>query len=336
MESENTEPENNKPDDIETPEPGATEEPAEPEKAGSYEPTLAEIGAQENEKIKAEKQGLPKKPKKKVPLSVTVAIAIIVALVCGFGGFFASGPINASTHSSSATLSGDQLNNVIASYIIDGKSANVTAQEVISGTGASANTDGSYSAPTASTITSYVQNKILNDEADKRGITASDDEAKAYAESSLGTSDYDSVGQQYGLSGQQVKDMMAQTVKTNKLVNEVVGFDTTTPTEPTDPGKSKRSKKTEEFGSYVVDLLGKAGVWDSSTGTWSNTDNDYYKTLGEGFDGKTASYKQAKKVYDTYYKDYQTKMSQASTDWQNYTSDLYGKLQLTIYGVYSS
>lgn len=91
----------------------------------------------------------------------------------------------------------------MASYSYNGKKSDITAREAIESQyslDTVKDSDGNYTAPSADVILSYVRNKILLDAAEDEGITVSSKEMKKYAEDSIGTSDYDTMAKQYGVS----------------------------------------------------------------------------------------------------------------------------------------
>ena len=94
-----------------------------------------------------------------------VVIAGIVGYLVGSGGFSPSTV-------SSAVLSEGQLGDTVASYSFRGARHDVSAQEAIESEYSLStiqNEDGTYPAPSAETIISYVRNTILLDEAASRG-----------------------------------------------------------------------------------------------------------------------------------------------------------------------
>ena len=150
---------------------------------------------------------------------VAVVIAAVVGFFIGNGGFGGKGV-------GSATLTEDQLDSTVASYSYNGKKSDITAREAIESQyslDTVKDSDGNYTAPSADVILSYVRNKILLDAAEDEGITVSSKEMKKYAEDSIGTSDYDTMAKQYGVSKDQAKQIVRQSATLQKLYKKKVG-----------------------------------------------------------------------------------------------------------------
>ena len=103
---------------------------------------------------------------------VMVAAALVVGVVVGH---FVLGGRGGVSLDGRTTLSANELDSTIATYTFDGTVTNVTAREVLEEVQGSdaipANDDGTYTPPAAKDVLSYVQNKLILDDAAARGIT---------------------------------------------------------------------------------------------------------------------------------------------------------------------
>ena len=137
--------------------------------------------------------------------------------------------------------------------------------------------------PTADTTLAYVRNRILLDEAAARGIEPTDDEIAEYAESTIGTSDYSEMSEQYGLSEEQAKSVVKDQLTLKQLYDEVVGDVTASaPEAPTEPADGDTSTASKEYADYIIALAGDE--WDAEKGTWASEDGAFATALaGQDF-----------------------------------------------------
>lgn len=262
---------------------------------------------------------------------VTVVIAAVVGFFIGNGGFGAKGI-------GSSTLTEDQLGSTVASYSYNGKKSDITAREAIESQyslDTVKDSDGNYTAPSADVILSYVRNKILLDAAEDEGITVSSKEMKQYAENSIGTSDYDTMAKQYGVSKDQAKQIVRQSATLQKLYKKKVGDSSASmPTAPTEPSDGNEDTASKDYADYIINLAGDE--WDSSKGTWKDEDSTYAKAFADdAFTADSATYKQAMTAYYTAYQQYSSQASSASSKWTEYSNSLYAKANISIYGLFA-
>lgn len=262
---------------------------------------------------------------------VAVVIAAVVGFFIGNGGFGAKGI-------GSSTLTEDQLGSTVASYSYNGKKSDITAREAIESQyslDTVKDSDGNYTAPSADVILSYVRNKILLDAAEDEGITVSSKEMKQYAENSIGTSDYDTMATQYGVSKDQAKQIVRQSATLQKLYKKKVGDSSASmPTAPTEPSDGNEDTASKDYADYIINLAGDE--WDSSKGTWKDEDSTYAKAFADdAFTADSATYKQAMTAYYTAYQQYSSQASSASSKWTEYANSLYAKANISIYGLFA-
>ena len=280
----------------------------------------------------------------KVPANhgvIFIVAAVVLVIVAAVGGFFVGqGGFGAGSKGlSSSTISEDQLSTVVATWSNNGKTEQVTAKEAIEsqyGLDAVKDSDGNYPAPSAETIVSYVRNKILLSDAEKRGITVSDDDAKKFAQSQLGSSDFKEIASSYQVTEDQAKQIVKDNATLQKLYDQVVPNatdSTTAPTAPTEPSDGDQNAASKDYADYIINLAGDE--WDSSKGTWAKTDGDYYAALkDEQFTADSATYAQAQKAYAVAYSKYTSASQESSTAWSKYANGLYAKANVSIYGLY--
>ena len=259
---------------------------------------------------------------------VAIVIAAVVGFFIGFGGKGVG----------SATLTEDQLDSTVASYSYNGKKSDITAREAIESQyslDTVKDSDGNYTAPSADVILSYVRNKILLDAAEDEGITVSSKEMKKYAEDSIGTSDYDTMAKQYGVSKDQAKQIVRQSATLQKLYKKKVGdASASMPTAPTEPSDGNEDTASKDYADYIINLAGDE--WDSSKGTWKDADSTYAKAFADdAFTADSATYKQAITAYYTAYQQYSSQASSASSKWTEYANGLYAKANISIYGLFA-
>ncbi|MCH3956974.1 MAG: hypothetical protein LKI67_05225 [Olsenella sp.] len=279
--------------------------------------------------------GTPKAPKAaKRPLGTPIWIAIcVVALVVGIlcGHFLLSSGSGAAT--GKTTMSESDLDSTIATYMYSGSSHAITAREVIEQNGSldnQANSDGSYNVPSADDILSYARNKAVLAEAESQGVTVSDDDVSQYAQSTLGTDDYATIGSNYGLDEDATKSLLHDAAVIKKLRDSVV---TTTvpdqPTAPTAPSDGNEDTTSADYAQYIINLAGDE--WDSANNTWASTDGTYYSALSTySISNDSASYAAAEQAYYVAYSNYSTAASQASREWTTYVNGLLSNASIQI------
>ena len=272
-----------------------------------------------------------------VRLPIAIAAVVIAAVVFAIGGFFIGSGGFGGKGTGTAALSEDQLEDVVATYTYNGARHDVTARQAIE-TQYSVDTvkqdDGTYAAPSAETIVNYVRTQILLGEAKARGIEVSDDEMADYAEQALGTSDYDSLAQQYGVTTDQAKDIVRANCMQEKLYEQVVpDAQGTAPEAPSEPADGNNETVTKEYADYIIGLLGDE--WDSANNTWARTDGPYYQALGqEDWSADGATYTQAQTAYFVAYQQYATQANEGQSVWRDYVNGLYQNANVDIFGLY--
>lgn len=261
---------------------------------------------------------------------VAIVIAAIVGYFIGSGGFGSHGV-------SGATFAEDKLDNVVATWSYNGATHKITAREAIESQyslEAAQLEDGTYSAPSAETILSYVRNQVLIADAEAKGMTVDDDELASAAEETLGTSDFEQIGQQYGMTEDQVQQVLREQVLIEKLYNSVAQDAPVAPEAPAEPAEEDADTATKEYAEYIIGLAGEA--WDAKAGTWADENSDYAQAFADrDFTGETATYEDAQIAYYVAYQVYANQSSTSSDTWTTYVNELFAKSNLSLYGLFA-
>lgn len=266
-------------------------------------------------------------------------VCAIVALAVGLGiGYFVFGGGTGGAGSSSVvegvtTVSEDDLDSAMATYTYNGTTTEVTVREVIesmSSLDASLNDDGTYTVPSADGVLSYVRSAIVEQAADDAGIEISDEELDAYAESILGSSDYDSIASSYGMEADAVKELILQSAKMEQLREQVVTTESMeAPYAPTEPEDGDEQTASEEYAQYIIDLAGDE--WDSEANGWAAEDGPYATALADyTVTNDSATYEAATAAYYVAYQLYSENQTEISTEWTEYVNSLLCNATITI------
>lgn len=269
-----------------------------------------------------------------LPTQAWVAICVALLVVGVLAGHFLLGGTGTVSLNGRTALSAGELDSTIATYTVGGQTTPVTAREVLEemagGADLTANDDGTYDVPGASSVLSYVQNQLIIADAHDRGLSVSDDEISDFANQNLGTDDLSSVASAYGMSEDAVRSTIEQTLLMRKLQDEVC--DTAlpaAPTEPTAPAEGAEDTPTADYASYVIGLAGDE--WDADADTWARTDGPYYAALsGYDISSAGATYEAAEAAYGVATSAYQSAYAQVSDQWGAYTSSLLSNASIQI------
>lgn len=266
-----------------------------------------------------------------------IAIAIVAVIVAGVAGYEIGSGAFGPKGVDESFISEDQLDETVATWNMGGGANKVTARQAIESQYALDSVkleDGTYPAPSSEMIVSYARNQVLLAEAEKQGISLDDDELKAAAEDTLGTSDFEAIAEQYQVEEAQAKEIVRDQVIIQKLYQTVVKDAPVMPAAPEEPEGGDENATSAEYAAYIIDLAGKE--WDEKAGAWASEDGAYAQALaGEKFTADSASYAQAQKAYAVAYQTYATEAQSANQDWTAYVNKLFAKADITIYGMYA-
>ncbi|HJB48532.1 MAG TPA: hypothetical protein IAA40_03930 [Candidatus Olsenella excrementigallinarum] len=268
-----------------------------------------------------------------LPTAAWVAIAAAALVVGVLAGHFLLGGAGSVSLGGRTTLSAGELDSTIATYTVDGRTVGVTAREVLveaSGSSEiSANEDGTYDVPSASTVLTYVQNQLILADAEARGLTATDEQIDEFVTGSMG-SDLATLAQSWGISEDEARAVVSDAVTMRNLQDEVSTVELPEqPVAPAEPDEGAEDTPTAEYAQYVIGLLGDE--WDSDANTWARTDGAYYATLsGYDISNDAATYAAASAAYSVATSVYQEAYATVSEELGAYTDSLLSRASIQI------
>ena len=218
-----------------------------------------------------------------------------------------------------------ELDSVLGTYVFDGERISVTIRDAIlesTTLEAARNSDGTYDVPSVDTVLSIARNHVLAADAEEKGITASEEDAVAYAQETLGTSDFAQIAAGYSMDVEQVRELMTRSAQLAKLRTQVV---TTKPVaEPVAPEAPEAGKEDEppvRYATYIMGLIGDE--WDANANTWAREDGPFREQLKDyTISNDAATYAAAQAAYYVAYTQYSQVQQQVSTEWTDYVNQL--------------
>lgn len=287
-------------------------------------------------------------PEKKVEhtrqfaMSHVVVIALVAVLCGGLLGYFVVPMFMHAGASGKTTIADNAINNtVVGSYVYNGQKINLTAHDVMYYTtginSQKMQDDKSYAMPAADNVLAEARAEIIIKEAEKQNITVSDEEVAQFAKDDLGSDDFQKLAENYQLdNADEAKAIARRAVLEQKLRDSVLKDQAPTrPETPTAAADGKDQEKTTQYGEYLVKILGQH--WDTEKNTWKDTENNYYAALKDtNFDGKTASYEQARMAYYVATQEYIQKQQELSNKWTDYVNNLMSSCSIEISSLVST
>lgn len=265
-----------------------------------------------------------------------IAGALVAVIVAGVSGYFLGSGGFGSKGVSAPVFAESELDATVATWKFKGASHKISAREAIESQyslDSVKDEDGNYPAPSADAVLSYVRNRILLEEASKQGVELSDEELSSSAESSLGTSDFSAIADQYGVSEDQAKQIVREQGTIQKLYQSVMDDAPAMPKAPAEPESGDENEAKAEYAAYIIDLAGKE--WDAEAGTWAKLDGAYATALaGEEITPESATYAQAQKAYAVAYQQYMLESQGANAKWTSYVNELFGGADVELFGLY--
>lgn len=205
-----------------------------------------------------------------------------------------------------STIQNDELDSTIVGYYTyDGQQYELTAAEVIGQSNdlqSSVNADGTYDSPSADQVLAAARNAVMRHLVDDKNVVVTQSEIDAYAVSTLGTSDVESLASIYGMGVTQTRDSLELAARLSKLRNQVAASSASggSVAAPTAPADGQNEVGNADYAQYIIGLLGSH--WNSVDGTWADTDNAYYPALlNQVFAPGSASYEAALAAYAVAY-----------------------------------
>lgn len=264
-------------------------------------------------------------------------IAVAVGLACLVGGalaglFLLPRVISLPQSTLPTTISADQLDSAVGTYTYDGSVYTVSARQAILDAvslDSVSNGDGTYDAPTADMVLAYARNQILTQAAADAGISVTDDDLNTYLQDFAGTTDISSIAERYGMDDDQARRILIEAAAIKMLRDQKVGILPDQPQAPDQPSDGDTETANESYAQYIIGLVG--AYWDSSTGTWTDTDNAYYDALKNATFSQTgANYEAAQLAYNVAADDYSSTLSRSNEQWTGYVNSLMSKAAITI------
>lgn len=267
----------------------------------------------------------------------TALIAIVSGLVCllvgaALGLFLLPRVISLPQGTLPAAISEDQLDATVGTYTYDGSVYKVSARQAILDAvslDSVSNGDGTYKAPTADMVLAYARNQILTQAAAQAGIAVTDDDLTSYLQEFAGSTDISAIAARFEMEPDQARRVLIEAAAIKMLRDKTVGVLPDQPDAPQEPADGDTEVANETYAQYIIGLLG--GYWDSSTGTWADTNNAFYQTLKEATFSQTgANYEAAQLAYSVAADDYTATLSSSNDQWTTYVNDLMSKAAITI------
>jgi hypothetical protein len=190
--------------------------------------------------------------------------------------------------------------------------------------------DGTYKLPSSETAVNAARTAILNSEVESRGIEVSADEVAAYAEQNLGTSDFEAIGQTYGMDAAAVEKLITDNCRINALREQVIGTDLpVAPEAPATAEEGKEDEVTKEYADYIIALAGDE--WDAEKGAWVDEASPYATALdGADFSKDGASYNAAISAYYVAYQVYNEQSATLSQQWTDFLNGLLSSASIQV------
>lgn len=182
-----------------------------------------------------------------VGLFVLPAVLRLVGIGSGVGGGASS--LFAPSVAGRVTIEESNLDQPLGSYTYQGTTTTVSVREAIEESvslDAVRNADGSYDIPGADAVLAIARNRLLLQEAENRGIAASEQDTLAYAREVWQTENYAVIAASYSMTTEQVKKLMQESATIKKLRDEVsTTASVNGPVAPKAPERGKRGRTHE-------------------------------------------------------------------------------------------
>ena len=231
---------------------------------------------------------------------------------------------NEAAKTAATTIPEADLDKRIGSYTCEGKTVEISAREVIEdiATLEAYAVEGGYTLPSADDVLAFARNKIILAEAEKRGVTVTEEDALTYAREMLGAEDFATVGAAYGIDEETAKRLLTESAMMAKVREEVVTIaEPTLPDAPVAPEEGAEDTPTADYAAYIIGLAGDE--WDSAAGTWAAEGGAYQSALATyEITADSATYEAASAAYYVAYNEYSNVMSETSMQWSNFVNGI--------------
>lgn len=282
-------------------------------------------------------------PQRKRGSRIPTLIWLILVAAAVAGGFYAgrelpilqedeAEQVNFGDLGGKTSLSEEELDKAVGSYVLDGEVRMVTAREAIaqqSSLEAAKNSDGSYAMPSAESVLAAARTAVLMGEVERREITVSDDELVAYAQETFDTDDLASLAAAYTMDEETLRARLGESAALAKLRAEVVSDPGDAPQQPAEPEDGDRETASSEYAEYIIALAGDE--WDAEAGNWASFDGTFATALHDyDIRSDSAPYSAASTAYDVAYQLYSARVTSANTQWTDFVNGLLCEAQLAV------
>ncbi len=265
---------------------------------------------------------------------ILLVIAVVLAAVCGaLVDRFLLGHGTGGSLGGKTVISEGELGKSVATYKYGGSTVTLSARDVLEGQGlleSAKNADGSYNMPTADDVLAVARGRIIAQEAERLGITASEQDVLAYAQSTLGTRTLADVATTYGTTEDAVYAQLLQATLMQRLRAQVVSeARPEAPALPPEPEEGEEVVALPKYGSYIVGLAGQE--WDTAADTWASADGPFAVALADyEVSANSATYDAALQAYWVAYQHYAEQDAEVAALWTNYVNGLLDQASVAI------
>ncbi len=239
-------------------------------------------------------------------------------------------PVNFGDLGGMTTIGEDDLDRVVATYVVGDEVFEITARDAIaqsSSLDAIRNADGSYAVPSVESVIAAARAAVVMREVEARGITVSDEEIAAYALETFDTDDYGALATAFSMDDQTLHDRLRESACMAKLRSQVVTVEAVPPEEALGPEDGNLEAASEDYANYVIALAGDE--WDSERGTWASSEGPFATALKD-YDVRSdmATYGAAMTAYNVAYQLYSANTVTANTQWTEFVNGLLSQASL--------
>lgn len=272
-----------------------------------------------------------------IGLPTVIALVLASLLVgCAIGHFLLggiAGGLSGMAPGQKTSLAEGELDDVVATYTLDGKSYELTYRDAIMESGSLDSvkkSDGTYRVPSAESVLAVARSKVITAEAERQGVTVSDEDVDAYAEATFGTTDLSTIATGYGMEQDAAAVLLREAALMSRLrdhvLSEGVGEE---PQPPAEPELGEEVTMLPEYASYIIGLAGDE--WDAEAGTWASSDGPFATSLADyEITSDGATYEAAQQAYYTAYQQHDARQADYSAQWTDYVNGLLANSAITI------
>jgi hypothetical protein len=277
--------------------------------------------------------------------AVRTILFVLIALVAGTAlGTFVVAPLLPAGSVSSVTrlftpvrghasVGEADLDKTLGTYVCNGVRTEVTVREAIeqnTSVETARNSDGTYDIPSADTVLAIARNRLLLQEAESRGITATDADVVAYAKEVWQTEDVAVIAASYGMTEDKARAFLGESATIKKL-RDVVAAQTpaqkTVP--PTAPEAGKENEPMQTYADYILALMGDE--WDAKGNTWAREDGPYHERMKNfTISNDGATYSAAQEAFAVAQTLEATANQQDSTAWTSFVNGILADASIEI------